>query len=337
MSENHSRQGVVLDPINSGRADILLQEGDGALLPLFSKLQPSERPDPWALHFNFTKEEFLSVRELSAYKYSSAGRVGTRRRPRWRRDSILLWRSTGQEERYLELIGSGSIGRERLGGAFRVRGKRYQNAFGRGNLEHKNLLYIAGCGRSGTTLLQRMMRCFKDSHVARGERPFTAFVDISNSAERNLIVKRDATAWEVLEWLPANIRLIYCVRHPYDVLTSFHPGSKKNQGFYIQAERWLNEYLAYKRYCAGRPGEGPIVVRYEDLVDDPDGVQRILAIDLKLEMEKRFSQRKEELSARSIGKWKNNEKFTAHIRELVEVHGDIIKSFCQEFSYDATM
>lgn len=88
-----------------------------------------------------------------------------------------------------------------------------------------NKIFIAGCARSGTTLTQRLMGCFEDTFVHRAEARYVQ-LDMLDRPEANLVVKRSERSHAHLARLPRAIGLIYCVRHPFDVLTSSHPESR---------------------------------------------------------------------------------------------------------------
>ena len=136
-------------------------------------------------------------------------------------------------------------------------------------------VYIAGCARSGTTMLQCMMLCFDEAWVEPGEWPVARFLELERP-ERLQVVKRDVYAWRVLPQLPAEISVVYLVRHPFDVLTSRHP--RKAEGFWVNLARWQREFEAFRRLEAERAEQGGLVVlRYEDLVEESDPIQARLA------------------------------------------------------------
>jgi hypothetical protein len=133
-------------------------------------------------------------------------------------------------------------------------------------------IYIAGCSRSGTTLLACMMVCFDDVHIDFKERDFLDFVRI-NSRKKCHVMKRMFRSWATLDMLPDEIKLIYMVRHPYDVLTSFHPvhPGKKH---YTSMGRWLVEFDALESIMTRRTlDQNLIIMKFEDLVTRPAQVQ----------------------------------------------------------------
>jgi hypothetical protein len=106
-------------------------------------------------------------------------------------------------------------------------------------------IFIAGCGRSGTTLIQDLMMCFDDLYVLKegqyGEASFSRFDEITRP-ESHHVIKRLGDSWKTLPDLPKPVDLIYCVRHPFDVLTSAHPLTKHIRKYHITYARWASEY-----------------------------------------------------------------------------------------------
>lgn len=328
----YERQSVVLRSAGGRKVDLGVVPTGVGPSPLFSEGVASSAEEPWALHFRLSAQEYRNLKEIHSYTQNGQNRTGTRRAPRWRRDSWVAWPPEEGSERYLDFRLQESIERVRVGFAAPLNSKAYQRRFVSGELAPRCLVYIAGCGRSGTTLLQRLMRCFASTFVAQGERPFTAFLDLSKREESALVVKRDATAWQSLPWIPSGIKVIYCVRHPYDVLTSYHPGARKN-GFYIKPSRWRAEYLALKGLLSN-PLVETLIVRYEDLVGEPDRTQQLIEEFARLDINQRFSNVGEPLSNRSIRKWVGNQAFSDHLSRVVERHGPLLDEFMADFHYE---
>lgn len=133
-------------------------------------------------------------------------------------------------------------------------------------------LFIAGCARSGTTMLLLMMKCFDDTHVELGEHPVSYFYRLNRDQSVH-VLKRTYRCWKTLQNVPRSVKIVYMVRHPFDVLTSHHPNFKKK--FYTSLERWTNEFDAFEKLQALRPlQEDLFVVRYEDLIKEPLEIQR---------------------------------------------------------------
>jgi hypothetical protein len=147
------------------------------------------------------------------------------------------------------------------------------------------LIYIMGCGRSGTWLLTGIMSTFKDISILYREVPVEYF-GLLRCQRAALVLKRDAQAYETIESIPQQISIIFAVRHPFDVLTSVHPRTRRSKGrlYHITPGRWLGETMALKWLIdSARPRTK--IVRYEDLAGDPNKIQSEIATSLDLEIE----------------------------------------------------
>ncbi|WP_245436622.1 sulfotransferase family protein [Mesorhizobium tamadayense] len=197
-----------------------------------------------------------------------------------------------------------------------------------------NKIFIAGCARSGTTLTQRLMGCFEDTFVHRAEAKYTQ-LDMLDRPEANLVVKRAERSHAHLARLPAAIGLIYCVRHPFDVLTSSHPESRAERRFHVTSERWVAEYEALLRLRKAQPNRAIVYVRYEDMIARPDEVQERIARAFDLRPLIRFSEDAgNPIRATSLKKWERNEEYRAYITGLLPAFLARLRGFCDEFGYD---
>ncbi|MDR4308116.1 hypothetical protein IHQ68_15965 [Chelatococcus sambhunathii] len=200
-------------------------------------------------------------------------------------------------------------------------------------------IYVCGCGRSGTTLLIDQMACFSRLFVDYAESHAGAFVRAPAGYEA-VAIKRSSTAYEFLPGLPTEIGLLYIVRHPYDVMAS-KLGEKDR---YIKPDRWRNEAAALAAVLAsGRPNM--MLVRYEDLVSDPDGVQARIAQQWGLTIGLPFSRFHEiadtphahvarPVDQASIGAWRRH---AGLIQDLDAVHAEIgaeLEWFARRFGYE---
>jgi hypothetical protein len=136
-------------------------------------------------------------------------------------------------------------------------------------------IFIAGCARSGTTLTQNLMACFDDIHVHRAEAQYQSLLELDRP-ETNLVVKRTAESHEHLSHRPASVGLIYCVRHPFDVLTSSHPVSVHLRRFHVTTARWEAEYDGLMRLREAQPERTILYLRYEDLIAARMSLRRAL-------------------------------------------------------------
>ena len=60
------------------------------------------------------------------------------------------------------------------------------------------------------------------------------------------------------------VELIYCVRHPFDVLTSTHPATKHIRKYHITYERWESEYNAFLALRKNQIQREIFILKYED-------------------------------------------------------------------------
>ncbi|AMY02819.1 sulfotransferase [Mesorhizobium ciceri biovar biserrulae] len=197
-----------------------------------------------------------------------------------------------------------------------------------------NRIFISGCARSGTTLTQRLMRCFEDIFVHPPEARY-AMLDMLDRPESNLVVKRDARGFAHLAKLPTSIGLIYCVRHPFDTLTSSHPQTRNQRRFHVTPQRWLTEYDALIRLKKAQPHRQILFVRYEDMIGAPDAQQDRIAQSFGLTPRIRFSEDPDNpIRVASLRKWERNEEFRTYLGGLPPAFLARVQRFCAEFDYD---
>lgn len=201
--------------------------------------------------------------------------------------------------------------------------------------EGRRLIFIAGCARSGTSLLKRLMECFDDTAVFPHERSCWHFLDMAQQGESTLVVKRTADCHRDLHRLPACIDLVYCVRHPYDCLTSSHPETKGERLFHVTRQRWLDEDEAWLRLSRCQPSRRTAVVRYEDLVRRPDDVQAALANALEVPIRLPFSQNAAgiEIHPGSLEKWRHQPALQDYLGGLDAAWLERIEAFCDRHGY----
>jgi hypothetical protein len=200
----------------------------------------------------------------------------------------------------------------------------------------RRLIFIAGCARSGTSLLRKLMSCFDDVAAVDRERNVSHFLDLASGPQQTLVVKRTSKRYRELPHLPTCVDLIYCVRHPYDCLTSSHPETAAFQAFHVSERRWTNEYDSLLRLLDRQPNRPVCVVRYEDLVGDPDGVQSAVTSAMGLEVAHRFSSNPFgiEIRASSVGKWQRDPRLRDAICGFNPSWRRRIAAFCEQFGYE---
>lgn len=151
--------------------------------------------------------------------------------------------------------------------------------------DQSKVIYITGCARSGTTLT---IRCVggtaRDAHVFWREAWISAIRDASDAS--SIVLKRFGIDHHFFDLVPASAHVLHVVRHPADTCTSRMPG---RDGFYVSPERWLAEHAAAKRLFAAHPADRLMVMRYEDLLSDPDAVQTAMADKWGVEFDLPFS------------------------------------------------
>jgi hypothetical protein len=195
------------------------------------------------------------------------------------------------------------------------------------------MFFIAGCARSGTTLLLQLMPSFKDMNALTcAERHFSYFsqMDVTHG---NVLLKRTFDSYLSLPDMAPDINLIYTVRHPFDTFTSYHP-KFPHRRFYVSERRWRGEYAALKELRVKQPARTITYVRYCDLVTSPDAVQRYLATNLDLQIHYSFSESGIRFSTSSIKKYENDRELERYLWLLPHGLRQTIKEFCDEFGYE---
>jgi hypothetical protein len=210
-------------------------------------------------------------------------------------------------------------------------------------------LYIMGCGRSGTWLLTAVMSTFKGVCVVSKEVPIDFFGQLSTTGDA-LILKRNSDAYQHIEKISERIGLVYIVRHPFDVLTSNNPQTKRE--YHIEPHRWLGEMLALK-FLIEAQRKNVQIVRYEDLVTDGSKVQQQLAAYFGFEIASHIDDLPavfkassaadaamhgvRKIDTRSIGKYKRNPKKIDYLRSIRPRLGSMLDWVGSEFSYDISL
>lgn len=152
-------------------------------------------------------------------------------------------------------------------------------------------IYITGCARSGTTLMQRLFTAFDGVHVVSGEHDIQAFRQAATDADV-LVIKRaynealsntsdtvySGNELKMLAEKKPEIKILNMVRDGRDVIV----------GGYVSPKRWVHsiEHMiapAWFKFVDK-------VVRYEDLVTKMDSIQAEIADYYKLKILHKWSE-----------------------------------------------
>ncbi len=194
-------------------------------------------------------------------------------------------------------------------------------------------IFVAGCARSGTSLTKDLMKCFENTLVVQKETQSKTFDELDPSWE-NHVIKRTAGSYKRLPQLPADIELIYCLRHPVDVLTSSHTKTRHLRQFHVTEDRWIGERDALQELREAQPDRQILYIRYEDLVGEPDRVQDAIAKRFALKPKVKFSENPDTpIVASSIEKWRSKPEFLAYVLAMEPSFLKRLSDFCDEFDY----
>jgi tetratricopeptide (TPR) repeat protein len=222
------------------------------------------------------------------------------------------------------------------------------------NKNPKTRIYILGCGRSGTTLLLSLMTCFNDTYAlindanSGGEDYFGRFARMDNQEEIH-VIKRSSDAYKYAELIPQEIDLLYIIRHPLDVLVSTLFLDNKEYSYYISVERWLGEIASLRRLM-GMKREKMLIIKYEDIILEPDASQNRISEYFQIDVKKSFSLFHEDylansvveqsmsgvrpLSSKSIRRWRKNRNNIEYCKSIFPSIENDLMWVCDIFSYD---
>lgn len=151
-------------------------------------------------------------------------------------------------------------------------------------------VYIRGCPRSGNTLM--LLLCgagFKNSHILTAQD-----IPIPSKSNPNKITfgtfpspegfsYKQVQADHFLDFEDAAI--IFMIRDPRDVLVSEH-GAKPGEPWIKDPKRWIDNALILKKI---KEHERVLLIKYEDLVTEPDAIQEKIAVQFGFEINRPFS------------------------------------------------
>lgn len=137
-------------------------------------------------------------------------------------------------------------------------------------MSYENHIHITGAARTGTTLMKNLMHCFMGTFVVPGE----SGPDTSRAPRGIIVTKYPEKGTELYEQYP-NLGVILMVRDPRDMYVSRHQGTR----WWVNRERLSPGYFSRQSEKLISLAEDPrtCVVRYEQLVSDPDRIQQEIA------------------------------------------------------------
>lgn len=213
----------------------------------------------------------------------------------------------------------------------------------------KKRIFIMGCGRSGTWLLTGIMSTFRDVAIVPAEVPVELF-GLVNSTKPIQVMKRSMHSFETVEKIPARISILYAVRHPFDVLTSFNKTTGRK--YHVGPARWLGEMLALQ-FLVDTYRSGTKIVRYEDLVENPSlvqaGVGDFFGLEKAVDADQYLSTFRpppeataamhglRPIDSRSVGRWKNDNENIRYLRNIRPRLGAMLNWVGTSFDYDVTL
>jgi hypothetical protein len=215
--------------------------------------------------------------------------------------------------------------------------------------DQKQRIFILGCGRSGTWLLTGIMSTFRDVAIIPAEVPVKLF-GLMTSSKPIQVMKRSMRSFESVERIPPRISILYIVRHPFDVLTSFNKTTRRK--YHISPARWLGEIMALQ-FLVNTQRPATKIVRYEDLVEDPLRVQGQIADFFGLARDvdanqflNTFHPPPEATAAmhglrpidcRSVGRWKSANENIDYLRSIRPRLGGMLDWVGNKFDYDIAL
>ncbi len=212
-----------------------------------------------------------------------------------------------------------------------------------------NVIFVTGCARSGTSLMQRCLATVRDPDYLWSENRLLTLYERGEALGSNIVLKRKSRCHETLHLIPLTVKVVHIVRHPAHVLTS---RVRQKEGYYVKPQRWLDEARAFWRMAETRPLNRLAVVRYEDLMADPNAVQMRLARELDIDFDLPFTDycqrnyldRKIDKFTEELRVWEpidpdraeKNRSADDERQRLVELRPLLepeLSQFCQQFRY----
>jgi hypothetical protein len=214
----------------------------------------------------------------------------------------------------------------------------------RGGSQPARGIFVQGCARSGNTLVrelcaagfanaealplpQNRTECsfeFMLATLAR-TRPPSRILVASRNREASLAMDR-----ELLRAHP-EVQVVWMLRHPFDVLTSFHRSTPGR--FYVSPERLIASLDLHESF---RHEAQVLTLRYEDVILHPQEAQNEIAAAFALEPSRSFTEchahftagRKSvvalhsirPLDADGVGRWRRNPEHRQYLRGVLAAY-----------------
>lgn len=212
--------------------------------------------------------------------------------------------------------------------------------------------HVVMCGfpRSGSTLCQLMVEaCVKGVRTFGRERPAYEIVRTSLRNHRYLFSKwpRDIYFIEDIRKFYAsrrtNVKFVLFNRDPRAVLTSHHV--RRPDDYYVSVTRWREIYPFWNW---AKQASDVTTIRYEDLVTEPESVQKRLAELIGWEVTRPFADFYQAvprtfdaaalngvrpLSTHNIERWRDP-KYTERLRSLIQTEMPELCERLMEFGYE---
>lgn len=210
-----------------------------------------------------------------------------------------------------------------------------------------NRLLVCGCARSGNTLMLHLLDTgFKDTEIVY-DGPGGEVVPTEEDITEGKVVigKFPKKANKLSKWLKdEHFGAVYMMRDPRDVLVSKHwlkPGK-----FWVQPKRWIQTAEIAEQY---KDHERVLLVKYEDLLRNPEDIQRKISVKFGLEITRSFNECHSNFDKNDvtninnmngarpfdssrIGNWTKDKEKKQYVERTLKAFPDI-KKWMHEFGY----
>jgi hypothetical protein len=215
-------------------------------------------------------------------------------------------------------------------------------------------VHITGFARGGTNLLKNLFVCFNNTYIVAGEVSRVGFYPPTGAFDKifdKVVVTKDPQEVDAMERLIAQprTRVIFSIRDPRDRVcstTGDNEGRGRSPRIIYTADD--SEYYDVRMRFLEKFRDQILVVKYEDIIQQPDETQERIAAYCDLEIDipfaegwAFFSENEREnqlrvgmnglrpLDDRAIGRWKT-EPFREAVQEYVDKN-PLVQSFIEEF------